>query len=229
VLEDPKDIEARSQLSYLGAIALHGFISRPRGGFFPMHAIQHPLSAYFDISHGSGLALILPRWLRYVSREAPDKIIQFGDRVFSMDLDGYHPFEAADRTIDRFDEWLAEVGAWFYLEDLNIPNDPAVFQEMAENAIRIYGGKDGVIDGIKPLYLDDIIAIYKNCARPGMPEGAMERPVTEEAGDPSEREEILEDAEDEIIEEVIEIAESEPLPEGMEKVEDEKQPDASGN
>ena len=60
VIEDPSDIEARSQLSYLGAIALHGFINRPRGGAFPMHAIQHPLSGHYDISHGRGLALVLP-------------------------------------------------------------------------------------------------------------------------------------------------------------------------
>ena len=85
--------------------------------------------------------IILPRWLRYVSRENPEKIIQFGDRVLSMDLDGYHPFEAADRVIDRLDEWLSDVEAWFYLEDLNIPNDPAVFQNMAESAIRMYGGR----------------------------------------------------------------------------------------
>jgi len=212
VLEDPEDIDARSQLSYLGAIALHGFINKPRGGVFQIHMLQHPLSAHYDISHGRGLALLLPRWLRYVSRDNPDKIIQFGDRVFGMALENYHPFEAVDRVIDRLDEWLESVGAWFYMEDFGIPNDPAKLQEVAESAIRVYGAKEGVIDGIKPLALDDIVAIYRNCVRIGTPEAVME----EEPEEPIE-DIVEEDAQrEEVMEEVIIVEEGEALPEGVE-------------
>jgi alcohol dehydrogenase YqhD (iron-dependent ADH family) len=169
VIKKPGDLEARGQLSYLGAIALHGFINRPRGGYFPMHAIEHPLSAQYNISHGRGLALIFPRWLRYVSRTKPDKIITFGERVFSMDLETYHPFEGADRAIDRLEEWLSSVGAFYYMDDLGIPNDLEMFRRMAESAIRIYGGNKEVLDGIKPLGVDDIVAIYINAVRLGYP------------------------------------------------------------
>jgi hypothetical protein len=211
VIENPTDSDARGQLSYLAAIALNGFINRPRGGAFPMHSIQHPMSAYFNISHGRGLALLLPRWLRYVSRDKPDKIIQFGERVFAMALETYHPFEAADRTIDRLEEWLEGVGAWFYLEDFGIPNDPGLFQEMAQNAIRIYGDENGLIPGTKPLSVDDIVTIYKNCVRLGVPETetVMVIEAEEEPAGDSET-----PVDEEVIEEVV-VIEGE-IPEGAE-------------
>ncbi len=194
VLEDPEDIEARSQLSWLGAIALHGFINKPRGGVFPLHMMQHPLSAYYDISHGRGLALLLPRWLKYVSRENPDRIIQFGDRVFNMELETHHPFEAADKVIERIIEWLSDIGAWFFMDDLGIPNDPEAFEKMADDVIRVHG-VDGFIGGIKPLAKEDIIEIYKMCLRPGAAVAEAESAAENELGEQAEPEPQEEESE----------------------------------
>jgi len=203
IQEKPDDIAARSQLSWLGAIALHGFINRPRGGDFPLHAMQHPLSAHFDISHGRGLALLLPRWMKYVCREKPDKIIQLGDRVFSMELETHHPFEAAEKVTDRLTEWLEDLDAWFFMDDLGIPNDEVLFEKMANEVIVMYGDKDGVLGGIKPLEASDIVEIYKMCVRRGAPD-------EEVAPEPEDEEDV------EVIEEVIVLEEGEELPEGLE-------------
>ena len=224
LIENPENLDARSKLAYLGAIALTGFINRPRGGVFPLHILQHPLSGHFDISHGRGLALLLPRWLKFVKNEKPDKIIQLGDRCLSLDLDTYHPLEAADLVIERITAWLENIGAWFFMDDLGIPNDPVLFRSIAEQIIKTYGGEEGVIGGIKPLGVDDIVEIYTMCVRTGakvfVPEpepeipaepdeaAATEEDITDEvSGD----EEIIE-----IIEEVIEIVEGEEIPEGAE-------------
>lgn len=211
VMEDPEDVEARGQLAWLSAIALHGFINKPRGGSFPLHMMQHPLSAYYDISHGRGLALLLPRWLKYIGREKPEKIIQLGDRVFGMDLETHHPFEAVDKVIARITEWLEDIGAWFYMDDLGIPYDPEMIEKMADDVLKVHG-KDGYIEGLKPLSRDDIIAIYTMCVRAGAPEETPEEPAPE--GDEAESEEGAEKVE--VIEEVIELEDGEPLPEGVE-------------
>ena len=232
LLQKPEDLLARSQLSYLGAIALTGFINRPRGGAAPLHVMQHPLSAHYDISHGRGLALLLPRWLKYVSREKPDKIIQFGERVFGLDLETHHPFEAADRAIETLVGWLEDVGASFFMDDLGIPNDPETFRKMAEDAVRMYGDEDGLIEGIKPLGVDDIVAVYESCVRTGAPEieeseaeAEVAEPAAEEEEDESVAGEVsegepggppVEEAALEVVEEVIEVVEGEPLPEGVE-------------
>ncbi|MCX6645866.1 MAG: iron-containing alcohol dehydrogenase [bacterium] len=211
--EDLEDIEARSKLSYLGAIALTGFLNKPRGGAFPLHLLQHPLSAHFNISHGSGLALLLPRWLNYVKMEDPTKIIQLGDRCLSMELETYHPFEAADKVITRLTNWLEDLGAWFFMDDLGIPNDPKLFREIAEQIIETYGDDDGLIGGIKPLGVDDIVAIYQMCVRTG---AKVDKKKPAKVPDVKSEEEALADDLVEIIEEVIEIVEGEEIPEGLE-------------
>jgi alcohol dehydrogenase YqhD (iron-dependent ADH family) len=236
IMEDPEDMEARGQLAWLGAIALQGFINGPRGGTFPLHMMQHPLSAYYDISHGRGLALLLPRWMKYVAREKPDKFIQFGDRVFGMDLETHHPFEAVEKVIDRITEWLEDIGAWFFMDDLGIPYDPVMIEKMADDVMRVHG-KDGYIEGLKPLNREDIVAIYMMCVRAGAPEETpVEEPSEEEtegeetaeetseeavadeaeATDKAEAGEEAEKEEIEVVEEVIELKEGEPLPEGVE-------------
>ncbi len=224
VLEKPEDIDARSQLSWLGACALHGFINRPRGGDFPLHMMQHSMSGYFDISHGRGLALLLPRWLKYVGSEKPEKIIQLGDRVFSMELETHHPFEAVDKVIDRIIEWLEDIGAWLFMDDLGIPNDPEIFEKMAQDVIRIYGDKKGVIGGIKPLGKDDIIEIFKMCVRPGakgetaFPEDEPDEETSEMPEETGEIEKVDDDEVEvvEVIEEVIELEEGGKIPEAKE-------------
>jgi len=214
VLENPEDIDARTNLSYLGAIALHGFINKPRGGMFPLHMMQHPLSAYFDISHGRGLALLLPRWLKYIGHEKPDKIIQLGERVFSMELETHHPFEAVDKVIGRIIEWLEDIGAWFFMDNLGIPNDVSLFEKMADDILRVHG-KDGIIDGLKPLGKEDIVEIYKMCLRPAAPaETAF--PVDETSDDEATDEETEDGEIVEVIEEIIVIEEGEELPEAKE-------------
>jgi alcohol dehydrogenase YqhD (iron-dependent ADH family) len=211
--EDLEDIEARSKLSYLGAIALTGFLNKPRGGAFPLHLMQHPLSAHFNISHGSGLALLLPRWLNYVKNEDPTKIIQLGDRCLSLDLETYHPLEAADLVITRLTNWLEDLGAWFFMDNLGIPNDPKLFREIAEQIIETYGDDDGLIGGIKPLGVDDIVAIYQMCVRTG---AKVDKKKPAIVPDVQSEEEALADDLVETIEEVIEIIEGEEPPEGLE-------------
>ncbi|MFH1676140.1 MAG: iron-containing alcohol dehydrogenase [bacterium] len=214
VMENPSDIDARGKLSYLGAVALQGFINGPRGGVFPLHMMEHPLSGLYDISHGRGLAMLLPRWLSYVSRENPDKIIQIGERVFALDLETFHPFEAADKTIKRIIDWLEEIGSWYFADDLGIPNDPVIFRKLAEDVIRLNGNEEGVIGGIRPLGVDDIVAIYQACVRTGTGISITEESVEEI---PSETDETASDEteeEIEIVEEVIVIEEGDPIPEG---------------
>ena len=119
-----------------------------------------------------------------------------------MQLETYHPFEAADRVIDRLDEWLEEIGEWFYMDDLGIPNDPAKFRQMAESAIRMYGGKEEMVGGIKPLSVDDIVAIYMNCVRPGVPESveaAKKKSPVESPEDGQDKDSEAEEPHDELI------------------------------
>ena len=56
---------------YACTFGCNGILAMGTGGSgWPMHAIEHALSAYYDITHGVGLAIITPRWMKHVlSRE----------------------------------------------------------------------------------------------------------------------------------------------------------------
>ena len=83
---DPNDYEARAQLmwaSSLGCNGIAGLGNRYSG--WPCHAIEHALSGYYDITHGVGLAIILPSLLRYLYKGAPDRFAKFGRVVFGIE------------------------------------------------------------------------------------------------------------------------------------------------
>ena len=48
--------------------------------------IEHELSAFYNITHGHGLAIIIPKWLTYIlSEKTAPKIKRFGVNVFGID------------------------------------------------------------------------------------------------------------------------------------------------
>ena len=48
--------------------------------------MEHELSAIYDITHGLGLAIVTPRWMRHVlSEETLDRFVEFGIEVWEID------------------------------------------------------------------------------------------------------------------------------------------------
>jgi len=48
--------------------------------------MEHELSGYYDITHGLGLAILTPRWMKYILNEqTAAKFYQFGVNVFGID------------------------------------------------------------------------------------------------------------------------------------------------
>ncbi|HBA03646.1 MAG TPA: NADH-dependent alcohol dehydrogenase, partial [Clostridium sp.] len=48
------------------------------------HSIEHSLSVLNDIAHGSGLAIIMPAWMKYVYKEDAKKFAKFACHVFTI-------------------------------------------------------------------------------------------------------------------------------------------------
>ncbi|MFV0314830.1 MAG: iron-containing alcohol dehydrogenase, partial [Anaerotignum sp.] len=62
-MKEPKNFEARSNLMWASSWALNGFLTSGGGQAASCHVMEHELSAYYDITHGLGLAILTPRWL----------------------------------------------------------------------------------------------------------------------------------------------------------------------
>ncbi|MDI6808741.1 MAG: iron-containing alcohol dehydrogenase [Candidatus Eisenbacteria bacterium] len=155
---NPKNLDARANLSWCSAIALCGFPSAGREGAFPVHCIQHSLSAHYDISHGAGLGIILPNWMEYCCRARPRKFAQLGRRVFGIGSAKKKDLDIALETVKAVRKWIKQNGSAWRLKDIGI--DSSKFTRMAEDAVRIYG-RDGFLGGAKRLSVKDIVSIYE--------------------------------------------------------------------
>jgi alcohol dehydrogenase YqhD (iron-dependent ADH family) len=162
LLKDLGNLDARAQLSWCSAMALSGVASCGMEGLgYPVHAMEHALSGHYDISHGRGLAVLLPHWMQYSRTAAPDRFAQFSSRVMGLSRardegDG----ALAERGVAAWVAWMRDNEAYHTLGELGI--DDSRFDVMAADTARIYG--DGkAIGGVRPLNVSDMIEIYRMC------------------------------------------------------------------
>jgi alcohol dehydrogenase YqhD (iron-dependent ADH family) len=129
-LRDPRDYNGRANLMWTATLALNGLTSAGLGRVgFPMHLIEHSLSALYDVPHGAGLAVVMLGWLRAYQQIAAGRIAGLGRRIFC--LTEKDPTAAAAQTITRLHTWLHSVKAPLSLDDLNIPRED--IPRIAEN------------------------------------------------------------------------------------------------
>jgi len=160
VIEDPQDINARGQLSWCSTLALSGMINSGRGGNFPLHAMEHALSAHYDISHGRGLALLLPRLMEFTYPSRPAKFAFMARELFGIDSERKTELEQARLAIDWMIDFLQSVGRYMKMEDVGIKDD-SKFEQMAEDILRLYSMNRQYLNNPKPIYKDDIIKIFR--------------------------------------------------------------------
>ena len=120
--------------------------------------IEHELSAFYNITHGHGLAIVIPKWLTYILNEktAP-KIKRLGVNVFGIDasLSDMDGAKAAIEAMEKF--FFGTLGLKSRLSDLGI--DDKNFAAMAKKAC----GAKGKIESFTTLTPADIEAIFRMC------------------------------------------------------------------
>ena len=136
ILKDPSDYGARASMMWSATLALNGLPTCGYGGMnFINHAIEHALSAIYDIAHGAGLAIVMPAWFRHhLEKDGPERLEKFGRAVFGAG--------SAQETIKAFEDFFRKAGAPVRLKEAGIPED--AIPEIAANAmglIRLWGMK----------------------------------------------------------------------------------------
>lgn len=156
-MKEPDNYEARANLMWASSWAINGFIDGGKCHEWSCHPIEHELSAFYDITHGLGLAILTPRWMEYVLDETTiSKFYQFGCNVFDLDS-GLEPIEVAKRSIEMLSDFLFNtLGLQSTLTEIGI--DDSKFELMAKKACN-----GGTIEGFKPLNQQDIEKIYRIC------------------------------------------------------------------
>ncbi len=156
VLADPENYEARANIMLSSTIALNGILALGKDEDWASHQIQHELSAIYDISHGGGLAIIVPNWMKYVYKENVAKFAQYALRVFDVDPADKTAEEIALEGIRQTREWFNSLGAPAGLGDYGIGEE--YLEVMAEKATQ-----NGPLGMLKKLYKQDVLEIYRMC------------------------------------------------------------------
>ncbi len=156
--DDPKNYEARANLMWASSWAINGFIRMDRQpNIWLCHLLEHQLSAFYDITHGLGLAILTPKYLRYTLNEnTVDRYYKFGVNLWGIDST-LPKMEIAKKSIECLEKFVyKDLELTDNLSNLNI--DSTNFEEMA-NRICSNGPVEGFID----MYKKDIIKIFEEC------------------------------------------------------------------
>lgn len=85
-LKEPENYEARANLMWASSLAINGLLRYGKASVWSVHPIEHVLSAYYDITHGVGLAILTPHWMKYVLDDTTvDKFAEYGVNVWNLD------------------------------------------------------------------------------------------------------------------------------------------------
>ena len=161
-LADPKDYEARSNAMWDSTLALNRIISRGKEEDWVTHGIEHALSAYTDIAHGAGLAVVHPHWMAYVylvNDEVTARFARWAVDVWGVTPTGKTDRMVAEEGIDRYVDFLRRVGAPLILSEAGVPDDPASLDKYADHA-----GEAG--GSFVQIHRDDARAILEACKEP---------------------------------------------------------------
>lgn len=132
VLANPFDYQARADAMWAATLSLNGLTAAGLGKVgFPMHLIEHSLSALYDVPHGAGLSVVIPGWMRYQATRQPARFARFGKRIFQVDQGD--EAEMAAGGIKRLKNWFTKVGSPVNLTEIGV--SMADIPEIAANAL----------------------------------------------------------------------------------------------
>lgn len=164
-MKEPDNYEARANLMWTSSWAINGFTSGCNKAPWSCHPVEHQLSAYYDITHGLGLAIVTPRWMRYVLANDDEqgsraqKFYEFAVNVFGIDP-STGKNQAAEMAVEKVEEFFySKLGLKKSLSEIGIGREH--FSDMAKKAAECGGGD--CVNGWQKLYAADIEKIYEAC------------------------------------------------------------------
>lgn len=156
-MAEPCNYEARANLMWASSWAINGFVAAGKSHAWSCHPMEHELSAIYDITHGLGLAILTPRWMKHcLSEKTVGRFAQYAVNVFGVNAD-MPPMDAAIEGIKRTEKFLFEtLGLDDTFTKVGIGEE-----NLALMANKACGG--GVLPAFVLLSAQDIESIFRAC------------------------------------------------------------------
>lgn len=154
-MREPENYDARANLMWASSWAINGLLNLGCGVAWTVHPLEHELSAFYDITHGVGLAILTPHWMRYVLDRGGEKdFAAYGVNVWGIDPSQSQrtiALQAIEATADFFQK---ELGLPATLREVGIGEE-----KLAEMAART--PTMGLDQSFCPLSAEDVLNIYR--------------------------------------------------------------------
>ncbi|MGC7871440.1 iron-containing alcohol dehydrogenase [Desulfosporosinus sp. SYSU MS00001] len=154
-LEEPDNYEARANLMWASSLAINGLLSYGKMRKWSCHPIEHELSAYYDITHGVGLAIITPHWMEHVLEDSTVEVFKnYGINVWGLNPNEDN-YTIARTAISKTKEFFVTLGLPTTLRSVNIDDEKL---ELMANAAT----KNGTLGEFRPINSQDVLQILKS-------------------------------------------------------------------
>lgn len=161
---EPDNVKAWGQLALSGTIAHNNLLGVGREQSWACHALEHELSAVYDVPHGAGLAVIVPAYLEAMVPHNPGIFAQWATNVMGVQPNR-NTAEVIREGIRRLRAWYVSLGLPQTMQELGIPKD-ADFAGMARAACVLKGGIENPhLPGIHAVSPAECERIYRSCAQ----------------------------------------------------------------
>ncbi|NRT88958.1 iron-containing alcohol dehydrogenase [Clostridium beijerinckii] len=152
---EPESYEARANLMWASSLAINDLLNYGIDSVWSVHPIEHELSAFYDISHGVGLAILTPYWMEYVLNDnTVDKFKDYGINVWGLSADE-DKFKIAHESIKKTRDYFLSLGLPSSLKEIGISDD-----KFSQIVNKIANNK--TVGNFVPLNARDIMTILKN-------------------------------------------------------------------
>ncbi|SCW61410.1 hypothetical protein SAMN02910456_02175 [Ruminococcaceae bacterium YRB3002] len=157
LLANPRDINARAEISWLAVVAHNNFLDAGRRADWGSHRIEHELSAQYNITHGEGMAVVLVAWVKYMADVKPWRPALLMSRVFGADAYDFDERERALLLAEELERFFRKLGLRTHLSELGIGDSD--FGRMAKRATA--GGNVGHYVPLDAARITEILNIAK--------------------------------------------------------------------
>lgn len=155
-LQNPNDYSARANLMWASTMALNGLIGLGVPQDWATHRIGQGIAAIYDIPHGASLAVVWPKWAKYVMSEGITKFKRFAVNVWGIDAEGKDDEQVAIAGIDKTYDFFKSAGIEMDYGAYGV--DEGCIDKVSEMSVEF-----GPVGSYKKLYKEDIVNILKQC------------------------------------------------------------------
>lgn len=153
---DPNNYDARASVMWASTLAHNGLCGTGKVEDWSSHRLEHELSAWYDVAHGAGLAVMFPAWLEFVAKKNPGKVVQYATNVLNIFPINKTTEEVCHLAVEAQKGFYHTLGLPTNIHDL-IGKDPDI-DTLVES---LHGNIGDTLGNYVPLSMADCRAIYE--------------------------------------------------------------------